>query len=134
MSIAYLKVKIKSLAVEATIIRHEERKWLRSGRWLRKNKPAEMAPAYATWSGLNTHRLNLRIEQRAAFIAYGYLRGSAYRQIEQSPCYLKAPFCRSGPDWGRVRDLIIKYGPPISKKTVQGELDTWRKASSKPSQ
>jgi hypothetical protein len=28
MSIDYLKVKIKSLAAEATIVRHEERKYL----------------------------------------------------------------------------------------------------------
>ena len=130
MSIAYLKVKIKSLAVEASIIRHEERKWLRSGRWLRKHNPSEMQPVYNTWAGLNTHRHDLRLEQRAAYLAYGYLRGTPYQQIEQAPHWRKPPYSRQGPNWGRVRDLVIKYGRPVpadGKSVVLTQLEAWRK-------
>jgi len=126
MSLAYLKVKIKSLAEEACIIRHEERKYLRSSRWLRRNNGPELGTALSTWGGLNTHRLQLRVEQRAAFLAYGYLRGRAYRQIEQAPCYLKAPFCRPGPSWSRVQDLVLKYGPDKDKKALWDKLVAWR--------
>lgn len=135
MSVAYLKIKVKSLAAEAGIIRHDERRWLKSERWLRKHPERQdglnMTVAHNTWSGLNTHRLNLRIEQRATFIAYGYLLGRSYREIEKFPCYLKAPFCRPGPDWGRVRDLVWKYGPfhPAGNKeeTEKGKKALWDK-------
>lgn len=141
MSIAYLKVKIKSLAVEATIIRHEERKYGGSWRWLRKQEAnpkttLALSDTMRTWHGLWTHRSELSIEQRAALVAYGYLRGRAYREIETDPHWLKAPFSRQGPDWNRVRDLVWKYGPfqpagnkkeTDSKQKLWDKLMGWRK-------
>ena len=136
MSITYLKVKIKSLAVEASIIRHEERKWLKSGRWLRKQEPhpsskhsLELNTALNTWAGLSTHRLDLRIEQRAALVAYGFLRSVPYRSIEREPHWLKKPYSKPGPNWNRVNDLVWKYGPfhPAGdkKETERGKKKLW---------
>lgn len=63
----FLKVKIKSLAEEARIIRREERK---SANTLRNR--------------LHEHRTHdVRRESRAALIAYGYLGGKSLFVIEQ---------------------------------------------------
>mgnify|MGYP001615675756 CR=1 FL=1 len=142
MALAYLKVKIKSLAAEAKIIRHEELKYLRTARWLgvraetpppRLSNSATWLPPRSVYAGLYAHRIEISIEQRAALIAYGYIRGRPYRTIEYAPYYLKAPFCRPGPDWGRIRDLVWKYGPSPDpsvlrdkKTTDKAKDDLWK--------
>jgi hypothetical protein len=84
----YLKIKIKSLAEEARIIRFEEKKWPgpsdeRSGLWCHRTGP-------------------VREEARSAQLAYGFLKGMPYKRIENS--------CKSAPDWKRTHQLIKKYG------------------------
>jgi hypothetical protein len=82
----YLKVKIKSLAAEAKIIRQEERK---SGGRLR--------------NGLHEHRVGIvRSEARHSLLAYGFLRGRDYSRLEKNS---------SQPNMERVRSLIEKFGP-----------------------
>lgn len=83
--IPMLRVKIRSLAEEAKIIRHEELR-----------HPKQRAE-------LHRHRtFDVREEARAAHIAYGFLRGRTYHQIEKS--------CKSSPNWDRVQKLVEKYG------------------------
>lgn len=107
MSTVYLRVKIKSLAAEAVIIRREERK-LRTRR--------EPTQPGSLWWGLNHHRRHdVRREARAAALAYGFLRGRAYKQIEgKTHC---------DPDRDRVAALVKKYGPP----GVHGRVPDWFK-------
>lgn len=92
----YLRVKIKSLASEAKIIRHEEQK-VKS--W--KREPGhDPEPVYF---GLHQHRtIEVRREARTAGLAYGFLRETPYRKMEFK-CYTK-------PNWSRVKDLVSKYG------------------------
>lgn len=106
-----LKIKIKSLAVESIIIRKEERKVRGSRNWLKKrddtflaNTPSpEYTSAWGLHYDLHHHRtVHVRHEARAAQIAYGYLRGREFRQIENGNIY-------NAPDWGRVIILISKY-------------------------
>jgi hypothetical protein len=86
MSTKFLKVKIKSLAAEARIIRHEERK---SRGQLRND--------------LANHRKGIvRREARNTQLAYGYLRGRSYRQLEHS--------CHRQPDWEAVERMVKRYG------------------------
>lgn len=101
----FLKCKIKSLAVEATIIRHEERRY----------KPrVQDDPTYV---GLYEHRINaVRPEARSALLAYGMIRGRRYLQIER--------FCYVQPDEVRVRDLVVKYGG-IKKADAVDMVHTW---------
>lgn len=81
----YLKVKVKSLAAEARIIRVEEAK-TRTHR-----------------AGLAEHRRGIvRHEARHALLAYGFLRGRAYNKLENDP--------RTNPDWGKVKRMIEKHG------------------------
>lgn len=63
----YLKVKIKSLAAESQIIRFEEKRHY----------------AEAQRNGLHAHRVvDVRMESRAAQLAYAYLRGKPITSCE----------------------------------------------------
>jgi hypothetical protein len=100
MSLAYLKVKIKSLAAEARIIRHEEEVW----------RHRETERGRPTFFGLRSHRkLDVRTEARAAQLAYAFLRGRPYSHTE--PTGKDNGSRQSNPiDWVRVTKLAAKYG------------------------
>lgn len=83
----YLKVKIKSLAAEAKIIRLETKRAKRA----------------SIRDGLALHRKGaVRFEARHTHLAYGFLRGREYRQMEQK--------AHTPPDWDKVRRMIERYG------------------------
>jgi hypothetical protein len=82
-----LKIKIKSLAAEARIIRREERKT--TGR-LREE--------------MYQHRIGIvRQVTRNTLIAYGLIRGQTIEQME--------PNRKSDPDWDAIDKMLKKYGP-----------------------
>lgn len=84
---AYLKVKIKSLAEEARIIRKETKR----------------ARLSSIKNGLYRHRIDVvRYEARHTHLAYGFLRGRSYEQMEQK--------AHVAPDWKKVRKMVEKYG------------------------
>jgi hypothetical protein len=83
----YLKVKIKSLAEEARIIRKETKR----------------ARKASIKNGLALHRKGIvRHEARHTYLAYGFLRGLEYRQMEHKAF--------EAPDWAKVRRMIERYG------------------------
>lgn len=83
----YLKVKIKSLAEEARIIRRE----------------TKLAKSTSIKNGLAEHRKGVvREEARLTHLAYGFLRGREYRQMEA--------ITHTTPNWDRVRKMVSKYG------------------------
>lgn len=85
-----LRVKIKSLAEEARIIRLEEKRAKAKGDW-------------QLFFRLQNHRvINVRIESRAASIAYGLIRMVSVPEIE--------PNVRSFPDMVRVRQNLFGFG------------------------
>lgn len=113
--LTYLKVKIKSLAEEARIIRKEERKTV--GR-LR--------------AALLEHRvIDVRREARATQLAYGFLRGRSYRQLENKCRSEHPPFDRAGPNWSRVEKMILKYGPDKDPRSVRQNLEFWKQFNEK---
>ena len=84
----YLKIKIKSLVAENAIILKEQEKW---------NRSSEI------WRGLCGHRIGIiRNATRNSLVAYGFLRGRGYRQIENTT--------KTEPGWSEVERLILKYG------------------------
>jgi hypothetical protein len=115
-----LKVKIKSLAEEARIIRLEELRAMphskprpREG----KNGTAAIRPGllvekYADpelQRSLWLHRtVDLRQEQRSALIAYAFLRTAA-----------------SAPNLKRVRELVRKFGPIRGNAEESIRLEEW---------
>ncbi len=113
----YLKVKIKSLAAEAKIIRLETKRAKRA----------------SIRDGLALHRKGaVRFEARHTHLAYGFLRGREYRQIEQK--------AHTPPDWDKVRRMIERYGAHLdwnsedcsygnsilAKEAVLERFDEWR--------
>ena len=95
--IVYLKVKIKSLAEEARIIRKEEVKLKR------RSVPYRPEGWERTLTGLHHHRIwDVRREARATHLAYGFLRGRALAQIEGN--------AKTCPPWSRVEAMVKKYG------------------------
>lgn len=104
-----LKIKLKSLAAEAAIIRQEEMKLatsrLPSSRELREE--------------IHNHRVSdVREETRATLLAYSFIRGKPYRLIEARSDW--DMWDQPGVDsklkahWderiGRIRDMVKKYG------------------------
>lgn len=82
-----LRVKVKSLAEEARIIRREEQK---SHGWIRDQ--------------LYLHRINeVRRAARDAHIAYGLIKGRTIEQME--------PGRKSEPNWEAINKMLKKYGP-----------------------
>ena len=93
--VAALRVKVKSLAAEAGIIRLEERRAL-----ARKDMPL--------YESLRSHRrAEVRKEQRAALLAYAFVRGRPYSACER-------PGKDHPPDLERVKQLVEKFGTPVS--------------------
>lgn len=81
----FLKVKIKSLAAEAVIIR-------------------KMAKKHRYAAGeLNGHRTTVvRSAARNAQLAYGFIRGRSYESMERN--------CRKGVDWKAVKANVDRFG------------------------
>jgi hypothetical protein len=126
-----LKVRIKELAFEAKTIRREENKskelsrdpFARMTRKGRTPSPEQMseqdgyaAQHAADFWNLRNHRIGyVRPAARETLLAYAYLRGKAYRQVEAS--------CKEPPNWDQVKRLVTKFG---SAEWAEG-LDIWRK-------
>lgn len=129
MSKIYLKVKIKSLAEEARIIRKEETKTLEIARKYKKKQGFEefSNKKYELYSGLIIHRkVVVSNESRAALIAYGFLKRKKYSQIENTQplknCIFKTTIGECG-TWNmiilRISRLIFKYSENPEIKLAQ---------------
>jgi hypothetical protein len=95
-----LKIKLKSLAEEARIIRHEERK---THGYLREQ--------------LHLHRTGIvRRAARNTQLAYAFIRGRSLVQVE--------PTAQTEPDWTAIEKMISTYG---SKDFDPKQLQQWRK-------
>lgn len=99
-----LRVKIKSLAAEARIIRQEERRALRLS-----TEDPDRLPRYRT---LRDHRRqDVRTAARAALLAYAFLRGRAYATVE-SPNTLTSPVLPNSLR-SAVLDNVLRFSPPL---------------------
>ncbi len=85
-----LKIKAKSLAAEAHIIRAEERKAKKCGDTVQVHL-------------LRCHRTeHVRKAARSTHLARAFIRGLAYKQVEQT--------CHTQPNRDEVRRLLGRYG------------------------
>jgi hypothetical protein len=114
----YLKVKLKSLAAESKIIRREEKK----------------ARRHSIREGLYNHRISIvRNVARHTHLAYGFIRGRSYSQIEGR--------AKDAPAWGKVKTMVEKYGTEYvpSKETwkeyqarkvkILEDFEAWRESA-----
>lgn len=151
--LVHLKVKIKSLASEAQIIRREERRaktskhyrraakrLLRLGREHVKgsfteltnferelNTKKAMTPEpenYTKFWSLRDHRTGvLRGEARSAQLAYGYLRGKQYEQLETKPKKFGKRYY--SPDFKRILEIVLKFAD--NKSEIPEQFENWKK-------
>ncbi len=93
----FLKVKICVLGAEIRIIRQQLKHW---------------KGTHPMWGQLYDHlkQHNLQKDVRAAGIAYGFLRGHTYTQVENK-CYFP-------PDWKRVEFHVERFGSGYIKTGV----------------
>lgn len=104
-----LKIKLKTLAEEARIIRKEEQK-MRGHIWGPK------AEKY------HRHRIDVvRTEARATHLAYGFLRNRTYGQVE-SGSHKTVPY-------ERVAKLVSRYGGLQYRDVTAETIKAWVKAS-----
>jgi hypothetical protein len=83
MSIQALKIKLKSLAAEAQIIRFEENKLKRGGFGPDEDRADKKLWRFNTYTDIRHHRLLIvRKESRISFLAYAFMRGKRYDQVE----------------------------------------------------
>lgn len=110
MSVKFLKVKVKSLAAEARIIRLEEK---RAG----KNNVVR--------EHLHRHRTrDVRMEQRASLLAYAFLRGRPLAAVE--PKRGAEREWQAAARWKRVAEIVKKFGPGLPTLTDQeSALKAW---------
>lgn len=126
----YLKIKIKSLAAEAVLIKFEERKWFKHIGNRDVNKPGEPLKIKFIYQknhplrmGLRQHRIDVvRPECRHSNIAYGYMRGRDYKQIENK--------CYEQPNWARVAEIVRKFSgdkylPDGARKQLFEDIKSW---------
>lgn len=130
-----LKVKIKSLAAEARIIRLEETKAILKGHQSEARKKYRDDTLYGLLRGHRVfeykdgRRSDLRTEQRSALLAYGYLRGREYKAVETPRKKTSHGYTLNAPDWKRVLELVNKFGgmPGKPLTVTAGELSVWFK-------
>lgn len=101
-----LKIKLKSLAAEAKIIRLEEESLRRTQKQHLHELREEMA---------NHRRGIVRYESRHAGLAYAFIRGKGYREVEPRGDHLKV-------DAAKVHVMVSKYG---SQKVPLDFLKAW---------
>jgi hypothetical protein len=133
MSVKYLKVKIKSLATEATIIRKEEHSAKAQYRYLKDKQGLEKQydEAVSTFWGLRSHRtIDVRNEARAAQLAYAFVRGKPFKFVEANTNigywsdHHKVGVIYEDMKWllERVSRLATKYG---GKEFSKNDIEAW---------
>src|SRR5258706_9283083 len=106
-----LKIKIKSLAEEARIIRADENRL----------DCTDQQDRYKQQSLVNHRKHVVRPEARATLLAYAYIRGQIYRKVE--------PISDTEPEWRRVRKMVETYGP---KPFDEAAFNAWKNGTEVP--
>jgi hypothetical protein len=128
-NVKMLKVKIKSLAEEAQIIRLEEKRALAR---TPDGKPSKWTDP-DLYQGLRLHRVGVvRSEQRHSLLAYAFLRGVPYRKVEPKVGRKDQPKWMSDPDWKKVGQMVERFGltwraTKQEKEAQTAAFDEWRK-------
>ena len=98
LRLRHLKVKVKSLAAESTIIREEERKLMVPAKTEEGKQFRRQARASLYW-----HRVwELRRAARSNQLAYGFLKGHPYWVLESK--------CKEVPNWSEVERIASRFG------------------------
>lgn len=125
-----LQIKITSLQDEAKCIRRKSELVLSE---IAKVKEKNLARGteyekthYWRYVSLRNHRTGVvRKEQQSAFLAYAFLRGKTYKEVERTT--------KSEPNWKRVVEIVNKFWGEdnhLSKGKTRfhtADIDNWKK-------
>lgn len=113
-----LRVKIKSLAQEARIIRLEEQR-CRDSMTRAAGRDEQVAALAFSFQSLRAHRVNdVRRESRYSLLAYAMIRGKALRQAEKKSDATKI-------DRQKLADLFRRFGVGCSAADAVKAVDSW---------
>lgn len=118
-----LRIKLLSLSSEARHIRRWERRLLAAAR---SGKAPDAKDRF--WSIRNHRKDDIAPEARATGLAHGFLRGRAYKTMEQRRY--------SDPDWAAIQRMATEYGRLDADKFTftKEEWKAWRDAAGVPDQ
>lgn len=113
-----LRVKIKSLAQEARIIRMEERR-CRDSLTRTVGHDDQRAALASAFASLRAHRVaDVRRESRYSLLAYAMIRGRPLRQAEKVSDVAKI-------DRQKLADLFRRFGGGCSSADATAAVDGW---------
>lgn len=105
---SHLKVKVFTLGAEMSYIHRQEIKWKEKARVARQKARDPKYLEDNFWS-LRHHRKELKVEARHTHLAYGFMKGRSYREMEQF-CYgdIKG-YGSTPPDWAKIEQMIDRF-------------------------
>lgn len=119
----FLKVKVSTLAAEARIIRNLERSRQKQFIKAKERGVVQHGAHDDKTRSLYLHRVQLlRPTIRANHLAYGFLRGREYGQMEQ--------FAYTEPNWKEIEKVVTRFASG-DERDVQQSLAEWLEAAKK---
>jgi hypothetical protein len=115
----FLKSKIKALSAESAIIKSDEAKLIRLAR-KRAAKGKSRTNLDKNHAGLHNHRHRVRVEARHSQLAYGFLRGRGYTEMEQAVFTI--------PVWDKVENIVKRFTDD-DWRTVGQRWAEWKDAA-----
>lgn len=122
-----LKIKSKHLALEAKVIRFEERKVIKQIKWLKNNEPKNLYSKELELASLSDHRKYVvGRENRATFLARAFIAGTPYNKVEVKRRDDKA-YEFNAYIIPRVLEMVKKYHPKfdVRRNITKEEIIDW---------
>jgi hypothetical protein len=121
-----LKIKAKHLALEPSIIRHEEDKLKKQIKYHRSSDATSAFTLARKLDELTAHRRwNVRNESRATNLARAYLAGEVYSTHEKRSVANNAMFFMYIVP--RIHAMVTKYGKGDQRKVTREDIWNWSK-------
>jgi hypothetical protein len=119
---AELKIKVKSLTMESRIIRHAEQHNKKVWRQLeaKQIKPFSVEGLKSEHHRLYKHRIqDVRIESRAAQLAYAYMRNKPYANTEK-------PIRKVKPPLQKIAEIVSRFNGKVEKpESILPRIKDW---------
>ena len=121
-----LKIKQKHLALEPSIIRHEEEKLKQQMKHNRGEESSYWSLELKLQSLINHRRWDVRNEARATHLARAYLAGKPYSYVEKSR-KKENEMTFQLQIINRIVAMVVKYGSGDQRKVDRDTIKAWSK-------
>lgn len=121
---SHLKVKVFTLSAEMTYIHRQEIKWKKRAKFAREKFGNATKAEIQFWSHRD-HRYGLKTDARICHLAYGFMKGLSYAQMENI-CYghLKG-YGSSEPDWKAIEITIERFTRDENPQATMQRFAEW---------